>query len=352
MMKIIFLPDFSKGNPYQRLLARGLIENGHTVHHSAYTKAWPILFSSSKGYDIVHIHWLENYLEWALRDKGFKGFLRKGFLLVDLLLVKLRGQKIIWTIHNEYSHELTDRKRERGVRRVLYAFANRVLVHSPSAVNLIKDSYGLRNTNKITVIPHGHYMDIYSNTVSRAEAREKLGLAVDDKVFLYFGIIRPYKGVERLIELFKNDPRLKEARLILAGKGLNEETDKNIRDAIADAPNIIPEMRFIDDDEIQVFMNAADCGVFPFENVLTSGSVICAMSFGLPIIVPRKGCLVDFVDEGKSGFLYNDKSELSEVLAKALHSDLREMARYNRDKIKEYDWKDISRSLEEVYVNA
>lgn len=101
----------------------------------------------------------------------------------------------------------------------------------------------------------------------------------DTLVFLFFGEVRRYKGV---LDLVRSSPisRPADVVLLIAGrpgdgsirKGLEWESGKN--------PGVMLELGFVSDDKFQTYMNACDVVVLPYQDILTSGAVILAMSFG------------------------------------------------------------------------
>jgi glycosyltransferase involved in cell wall biosynthesis len=80
--------------------------------------------------------------------------------------------------------------------------------------------------------------------------------------------------------------------------------------------------RFLDNDELQLYLRAADAGVYPYDEVLTSGSILLALSFDLPIIAPRFGMISETVEgaDGAAGVLYDrkDPSGLGNAIGRML----------------------------------
>jgi glycosyltransferase involved in cell wall biosynthesis len=109
-------------------------------------------------------------------------------------------------------------------------------------------------------------------------------------------------------------------------------------------------MQYVPENEIQVYMNAADVAVFPFTDILTSGSVLLAMSFGKAIVVPRLGCITETLDI-QGGFLYNpdDLDGLSMALQKIVLSDLNAMGQHNQITAEYFDWGKIANLTLDIY---
>ncbi len=97
-------------------------------------------------------------------------------------------------------------------------------------------------------------------------------------------------------------------------------------------------------------MNAADVVVLPFQDILTSGSALLAMSFRKPIITPHIGCLSELLDS-KGSFLYDpsEEEELLKAMQQALDASLDKMGLHNYDKAKHFTWNEIAQKLSELY---
>lgn len=270
--------------------------------------------------------------------------------ICELFLLKLLGIKIIWTVHNISDHEGKFRSLELSFKKFLVALCDRLIVHCPSAKSEVMKVYHKR-ASSIAVISHGNYIGWYKNVITVQEARNELKLGAKDTVFLNFGFIRPYKGVPELISAFKNlnNPQVK---LLIAGKPYNDEIASHILDSCKDNENIKNILEFIPDEDIQLYMNAADVIVFPFKDILTSGSVILAMSFGKPVIAPQAGCISDILNE-KGSFLYlKTENGLLEAMQRALKAgkkNLLDMGRYNFELARQLGWDETGKRTFDIY---
>jgi len=341
-MKVLFIPDYSEGNPYQKTLADSLTKEGAYIYFSS---TFSLLSILNQKPDILHIHWHHPFLISRSREKTvFKSAIFTG----KLLLLKLFGMKIVWTVHNIVSHERKFSSLELFFSKILIKLCNKLIVHCPSAKEEVMKVYGVSNSS-IAVIPHGNYIQIYKNEISKAQARKQLQLSTEVIAFLYFGQIRPYKGVPELIEAFKklNYP---QAKLLIAGKPLNNEVANAVMRRCIGVKHIRTIFKFIPDDEIQIYMNAADIIVLPYRDILTSGAVILAMSFGKPVIAPAIGCIPDVLDS-EGGILYDpsEKEGLLKAMKQALDANLKKMGEHNFELAKQLRWDDIAKRTCEVY---
>ena len=208
-----------------------------------------------------------------------------------------------------------------------------------------------RLNNRLHVIPHGHYLNCYENQVTQHEARVSLGYEEDAALFL-FGAIRPYKGILDLIEAFRRIENPK-AELLIVGNPINDLTKKEVLNRCQSDRRIRTCLQYVPQNEIQIFMNAADVAVFPFTDILTSGSVLLAMSFGKAIIAPGIGCIPETLD-ALGGNLYdpNDEDALAKGLKSILSNDLVAMGRHNRVKVETFSWDKIARMTSAVYYRS
>ena len=150
-------------------------------------------------------------------------------------------------------------------------------------------------------------------------ARRDLGLAADDDVLLFTGSLRRYKGLDALIGAFERMlPAHPSLRLVLAGATREEDPPLLERVAATARDRILLVDRFLDNDELQLYFRAADAGVYPYDEVLTSGSIMLAQSFGLPVVAPDFGMISEAV--GEAGVLYDrrDPSGLEAALGRML----------------------------------
>ena len=353
-MRVLLIPCFTKENPYQSCLAEELKKCGVNVILVSDIKGKLPLLETVKCYwkpDIVHLHWIHSFI---ISPNVLKTIVKGFRFILELAILKLKGIKLVWTVHNLLQHEQQHPFLELLFRSATVRLCDYVIVHCNCAREIVVKIYKLckKDFKKIAVIPHGNYIGSYKNNVSRLEARERLGLTRSEIVFLYIGKIRPYKG---LLHLLKSFMRLKlpTARLIIAGKPSSIQLTKAIKTLAERDSRILLKLEFIPNDQIQIYLNAADVVVLPYRNVLTSGSAILAMSFGRPVIAPRIGCVAELIEDNKGGFLYEpeNRNGLFEALLKAIqsHKRLYIMGKYNLYKIRKFNWIEIAKATLQLY---
>jgi glycosyltransferase involved in cell wall biosynthesis len=211
------------------------------------------------------------------------------------------------------------------------------------------------NVSKCKIIPHGNYMGIYPNSITKTVARNILNLSKEDFVFLFFGIIREYKGIDDLLIEFSklvNIYKENKIKLIIAGECIDIGLQKLIEKYQISLKDIlICESEYILDKDVQIFFNACDVVVYPFKKITTSGSVILALSFIKPIVCPRMGGLKELPNN--IGFFYNpkDKKGLLNCLEKAFANkdNLEGMEKNVLRYVKNLSWDKIAEKTYKIY---
>jgi glycosyltransferase involved in cell wall biosynthesis len=350
-VKVLFLPDYSEANAYQRELSTGLEGLGVrvTADPTRPRRIAPVTEAIRRHGrpDIIHLHWTEPYIAGS----GGISRIKSQRMLLELRLAHAAGIGIVWTAHDLFRHDRDADPRERAFMRSLFGLADAVIVHCQAAAAALADELGVEPSQRtrIKVVPHGHYAGAYADTMSRAEARAQLEIAPDARVFAFVGWVRPYKGVTELLAAF-GEVAAPGARLLVAGRALDEAYAARIRAMAAQDERVRLSLEFVPDDELQYYLRAADVVAAPFLEIFTSGSVLLAMSFGRAVIAPRRGCVVDTLDEA-GGILYDadDPQGLVAALRVAIDADLEVMGRYNRDHLERFAWSRVAAATREVY---
>jgi glycosyltransferase involved in cell wall biosynthesis len=353
-MKVLFLPDYSEANAYQRALSAGLEQLDVTVSAdpTGSRRLLPVAEALRRHGrpDIIHIHWTEPYIAGGGRVSRVKA----QRTLLELRLAHRAGIGIVWTAHDLFRHDRQEDPNELAFMRSLFELADAVVVHCEAAAESLLETLevGPQGRDKIAIIPHGHYQGAYPDTVSRDEARARLGLPDDARVISFVGWVRSYKGVFELMEAF-GKLESPEARLVIAGRAVDGAYGARVAAAAKGDERIILELGFVPDDELQVYLRAADVVATPFLEIFTSGSVLLAMSFERAVIAPRRGCVVDTLDEA-GGILYDadDPQGLEGALRVAMDEDLESMGRHNGTRLERFDWNRVAEATRDVYEAA
>ena len=356
MIKVLVIPRDS--NPYQSLLYGAMIKvvsvkflEGKTKSKTLNLLIYPftIINSRLKGYKIIHIHWLWDFV---FPIPGLSGKVASTlYCNVILLLIKILKYKIVWTVHNILPHDtlfINDLK----IVKFIADLSDVKIVHSKNTINLLKK---LKiNTNNCKIIPHGNYIDYYKNKISKDESRKLLKINKNDFIFLFFGKIKSYKGLTNLLLFFnKLTLKKKNIRLLIVGEPHNEKLVHIISKYQKSLGNkMITLLRHITDNDIQIYMNASNIAVLPFESIITSGSIILNLSYKLPILAPRKGDLNDLPAD--VGIFYTEhKDGLYLGLEQALkrRKELFSLGLNGYNYISQFSWNIIAKETVFVFNN-
>ena len=355
-LSVLMVPDYSSANPYQVALIDAL----DTYNIRGMTGTGTGLFPITKAYrasgraDVVHLHWVHRYLV-SDRYPRLLAVPLACRLVLDLLFLRVYGVAIVWTVHNLRTHESPAPRVELATRHVVARLSARIVVHCPAAIERISATYRLpeRMADRIDIVAHGNYEGMYPHAPEQREARSALGLEQDRPVLLYLGKIREYKNVPRLLDTFRATDL--PAVLLIAGNPRTATLKERVQKRCHGDDRIRCTLRYIPDADLPRYIAAADAVVLPFEDILTSGSVILAMTYGRAVVAPALGCLPDMIGE-RGGVLYDpaETDSLERALREAVSAPekLREMGDRNRQKAAELTWEHVACSMHAVYRRA
>ena len=209
--------------------------------------------------------------------------------------VRALGLGLAWTLHNVYPHDSRSRTIDVMVRLALARLADVAIAHSLGGVRRLR--WQFLRTGRTVLTYHGHFLGCYPSGISRAEARRRLGLAEGAFVYLFFGAMRPYKGIEELIAAFRQieDP---DAVLLAAGGAIPESYGSHLRMLAAGDPRVHLDPRRVPDEEVQLYLGAADLFALPFRAALTSSTLMLGLSFGVPVLIPHMPSLLEYTGPG------------------------------------------------------
>lgn len=252
---------------------------------------------------------------------------------------------LIYTAHNAFPHEATPQNKREFCE--LYRHPQAIIMHGQSLRQRAIEEAGIA-PEKLHVLPHGHYHFLADQfpVPDAQSARSSLELEENDRVALFFGFIRDYKGLDVLllaIERLLREKQGSRGRLILLVAGSlpdRQAWDKSLYGGLARSLKISESVRvhaqYIDLSEMGRFFAASDVVCFPYRDGSQSGSLQLAYAFGKPVIVARVGSLPEAVVEGETGLLVAPEDPQS--LAQALLEVLDDPARARQMGVRGREW--------------
>ena len=287
--------------------------------------------------DILHYQWV---LAPTLDHRMFKRF-------------KAMGIQLVYTAHNLLPHE--ERMWHRKQFASLYKTVNQIIVHSESNKKELVATF-MPDATKVHVIPQGNFSDFSGEALTREKGKEMLGIDPKQKVILFFGLIKRYKGLGCLIKAFPMvNKRLPGTKLLIAGKpNENFSPYENLIADLGIVEDVITHLRFIPYKELAVYFCAADVVVLPYLKTYQSAVVFTAYTFGRPVIAAATGGLPEAIEKGKSGYVVPpaDEQVLAEAICEVLSDEpmMAQMGDYARHLAEtKYSWPDIARATLKVY---
>lgn len=165
--------------------------------------------------------------------------------------------------------------------------------------------------------PHPLY-DNFGKAVATTEARSMLHLEQTDRIILFFGFIREYKGLDLLLKAMNNQKvRQLGIKLLVAGEFYgNESYYRGLIDECNIAESVILHTRFIANTDVYKYFCASDLVVQPYKDATQSGVTQIAYHFNKPMITTNVGGLSEMIPHGKVGYVVNpDIEEIAEAIA-------------------------------------
>ena len=351
--KVLFLPKWL-GNPYLHLLSQGVEGAGWDVVFDHYPEGKLAVLKAVRIHSAVkavHLHWTQPLYEVYLWRMGTLRFrLKATLLLLDIWLTRLSGRRVIWTVHNQVSHESSNAAREILLNRMLSIASTRMIFHSENAQKEFEKQINRSISCKSSVIPHGNYIGWYSESCELDKVlRTKFGLVENNIVLLVFGAVRRYKGIPALLEAFSRT-RNKHLRLIVAGRPFDDDLLGEIESLAEKDARIKLHLGFIPDEEVAPLFSISDAALFGFERTLTSGSALLGMSFGLPLVMPDVARVLGVAsDEG--AWFYSDFDKLTSLFDGFNLKEAKEKGAENRKAAEKLDWSMIGDSAAKLYAD-
>jgi len=308
-----------------------------------------IKYAWKRDTTLFHIQWLNKFIYF---DRTILN-----------LYYKLLGKKLVFTAHNvnEGLRDGTDNFLNRQSLKLMYRIVDHIIVHTDKMRRQVIEQFDV-NENKVSVIPFGINSMVFKSSLTRAEARKRLGLADNERVALFFGRITPYKGLDDLLlALTEMKKRQQFIKLIIAGSiEKNSEKywqsvqriikDNGLKDWVFEKTEIVP------DRDVEVYFKAADVLVLPYKYIFQSGVLFLAFNFGLPVIATDVGSLREYIIDGKIGFICRsgDPLDLAEKIGLYFRSNVYRNLEQNRLNItnyamEKYSWDKVGEKTHSLY---
>lgn len=258
---------------------------------------------------------------------------------------KKSSAKLIAVCHNIIPHESRP-----GDKLLSKYFLKKMDYFIPLSDQVKKDLH-LFTSNPVYKLLPLPVFSLFGDKVNKREAKNSLKLS-DEKILLFFGFIRDYKGLDILIEAISLVRKKMDIKLIVAGEFYeSEEKYLNLISRYQLEKHIILKKDFIPTPDVKYYFSASDAVVLPYKSATQSGIVQVAVNFSMPVIATDVGGISEVIEDGKTGLVV--EKENPEQLAKAIIRFYKEEKENefssNMNSLKEkYSWKNFVKGMFEL----
>lgn len=254
--------------------------------------------------------------------------------MVMIKLLKRRGIRVALIGHNLADHDAGGLKA--AISRRVLDMADAYLVHSSEHMDILKQEQPGKSVVFHPIPVYGHYPAARGTLAKRGRLE-----------LLFFGFIRPYKGLDILLEAIRT---LADKDVYLTVVGEHWGDSKGIVEETADSPNIELHLRYISDAEAAEYFDRADFVVLPYTAATPSAVASVAFHYNTPIIASRVKGLTDVVIVGDTGILIapGDPNALASTISAASRAQSMNLAEGVARYKQTHNWESLSAALHQL----
>lgn len=325
-IRVVLSPHQGTSNPFVGIFAKSLPPE---VEVLGFTWRRALL----GRYDVLHVHWPDAL--YAGRRAPVR-FVRRVLFSALLLRNRLLRVPHVWTVHNLEPHE-TATAWGRALYRAWAESCTTRLHLSQAGLEEYGDPTGV-------VIPRGDFAPLLESLppIDRAPVAGRLAL---------YGVLRPYKGVERLIEVM-SDPATADLSVVIAGRALDPSYGRQLRDLAAAAPRVEFRDVRMTDEELVRLISSVEVVLLPYLRINNSASALLALSAGCPVIVTASPTMLELRDEVGDEWVQCLGGPLTATTLTEAIGQLRSKQRGPRPVFSERDWTRIGQAHLVAYREA
>lgn len=352
------------------MLYTHLTKRGHEVSIISFTRQYPkILFpgktqeeSGDAGIPVPSIALIDsiNPFNWIIQ--GLKLREHNADLVISTFwipflapssgtlhaLLQTKKTKTLTILHNLIPHE--KRPGDMLLTRWLMRFTDCFIAQSASV-----------ERDLLSLLPSAKYkrvalpmFDLFHDRIPKREARKQLDIT-DEKVIMFFGYIRPYKGLHILIDAMKIVKKKMNIRLLVCGEYYGDEEKYRAHMKEADIENVTTVFSdYIPNEKVHIFFSAADVVVQPYISATQSAIAQIAYFFSSPIIATNVGALPEVVINEKSGLIVppNNPQQLADAILRFYHEEMEaKLTAGASEERKKYTWDAMVDAIEQLTIN-
>lgn len=286
------------GNPYHKLIYSEL--KGKYEPNKGTAQTAKLNIKNKRG-NILHIHWEENALRKCETITEAKIIGNRLAESVEEFVSD--GGRVVWTIHNELPHELEFVDELLELRARLGTISSKILIHNLKAMDIIREQVRPK-TSKIHMLPHPTYHGIYEG--------ESRPIRPDPNTYLFFGMLRAYKGLDFLVESIASSSLLSnEIKLRIRGNTIASDPYAETVNSYATHDFVDLQIGRVADADVAQLFKTCRAVIIPYERFLTSGVALLAMTLATPLIAPDSSQMRELLPVSGHQLLFKQGSRTS-----------------------------------------
>ena len=266
------------------------------------------------------------------------------------ILESVLGKKIqkMFICHNVFPHERFPM--DRFLTKLVLKKGDSYIVHSKSDG---EDLLTIKPDANYRQNPHPTYNAFTIRNITKEQAREELGKSMDEKLLLFFGFVREYKGLKHLLNAMPDiKDKLQNVKLMVVGSFGDDKEDyieliKN--NHIEDCVEVIDG--YTPDNEVEKYFAGCDLVVLPYESATQSGIVQIAYGFEKPVVATAVGGLPDVVKDKKTGYIVEpqDPKEITDAVVDFYECEReKDFIKHIKESAYEFSWERMVQTITDL----
>ena len=259
-----------------------------------------------------------------------------------------RDIKKLFVCHNVFPHERFPL--DRSLTKLVLKRGDRFILHDKSDA---ADLMTIKKDARYIVSPHPSYNAFRIRGLSKDEAREELKIPPGDKLLLFFGFVRPYKGLKYMLEAMPGIIKdQKDIRLYVVGSfGQDKDEYLEMIGRLGISENVSIFDGYAGDDQVEKYFAACDLVVCPYVSATQSGIVQIAYGFEKPVLATDVGGLPDVVIDKRTGYLIKagDADAISDAVIDYYDNDReKEFAANVKEENRRFSWDVMRENIDKL----
>lgn len=356
---------------FDELFCRAFIEQGHQCEIISYSLQYPgFLFPGSTQFDTsgiapqgITIHTLINSVNPFSWFKTAR-FIKKqnpDFVVFRFWIpfmgpalgtiarrIRKSGIKVLAITDNVVPHE----KRPGDVAFAKY-FINGCDGFVTMSKAVMRDLEQFTKTQRKKFLLHPLYTS-FGEKLDKQEARKRLGLNANDKLVLFFGLIRKYKGLDMLLEAFNELKHDKSIKLVIAGEFYEDKQPYlDLIEKYQIQDQVILHAKFIANEDVKLYFSATDLVALPYRSATQSGVTQVSFHFEVPTLVTNVGGLGEIIPDKVAGYVVesNGKAISDGISDYFVNNRMPAFTEGMKKEKQKYDWKIFVDEVMGLYKN-